>query len=182
MRLLGWLALIGIVGLAAFASMLALLGRYTNVGSTSTDRHYVVQPGDTLSGIADRHRTTVATLVAANKLADANQIEVGQRLRVSGVARSARAPRTSRDRPTRVEPTQAEVDRQVGRYMAFMECSAGVRAFTRPLAQRECFDIGANLHEWAALNRRYTVMADVSDRMKALGWWGWAGPKYRLVR
>jgi murein DD-endopeptidase MepM/ murein hydrolase activator NlpD len=41
---------------------------------------YVVQPGDTLSAIADRFATTVEALVAANDIADPSLIEVGQKL------------------------------------------------------------------------------------------------------
>ncbi len=45
---------------------------------------YVVRLGDTLSSIAYRHGTTVAALVQANGLANANTIYAGQRLIVSG--------------------------------------------------------------------------------------------------
>jgi LysM repeat protein len=45
---------------------------------------YVVQPGDTLVSIAARHGTTVAALMAANGLANANFIYVGQRLVIPG--------------------------------------------------------------------------------------------------
>ncbi len=43
---------------------------------------YVVAPGDTLSGIAARARTTASALVAANCLANADTIFVGQRILV----------------------------------------------------------------------------------------------------
>lgn len=43
---------------------------------------YVVQPGDTLRGIADRYGTTVARLQQANGIADENLIEVGQILNI----------------------------------------------------------------------------------------------------
>ena len=45
---------------------------------------YTVQAGDTLSAIALRHGTTVATLVSINHLANANSISVGQVLTLSG--------------------------------------------------------------------------------------------------
>lgn len=41
---------------------------------------YVVQPGDTLSTIAERFQTTVEALVAANDIVDPALIEVGQKL------------------------------------------------------------------------------------------------------
>ncbi len=45
---------------------------------------YIVQPGDTLSRIAARYRTTVAALMAANGIANPDRIWVGQRLRIGG--------------------------------------------------------------------------------------------------
>lgn len=71
---------------------------------------YIVQPGDTLSSIASRHRTTVEALVAANGIADANQIEVGQQLRVDAKARPPARPKTrsrARSAPSpRPKPTR----------------------------------------------------------------------------
>ena len=43
---------------------------------------YVVRPGDHLTGIAARHGTTIAAIVAANRLASANLIFAGQVLKV----------------------------------------------------------------------------------------------------
>lgn len=45
---------------------------------------YTVKSGDTLSGIAQRYGTTVATLAAINGIADPNKIYPGQVLRLSG--------------------------------------------------------------------------------------------------
>lgn len=45
---------------------------------------YSVQPGDTLSGIAARHGTTVSTLVSLNGIANPNRIYVGQTIRLPG--------------------------------------------------------------------------------------------------
>lgn len=53
---------------------------------------YVVSYGDTLSGIAQTHATTVDALVDENALADRHHIRVGQQLRIpSGAAASADA-------------------------------------------------------------------------------------------
>ncbi len=49
---------------------------------------HVVTAGETLSGIARRHDTSVATIVALNRLGNAHRIYVGQRLELS-------APRTT---------------------------------------------------------------------------------------
>ena len=50
-------------------------------GSAQAGTH-VIRPGETLSSIAARYRTTVAALARANDLADPNFIVAGQRLRV----------------------------------------------------------------------------------------------------
>jgi LysM repeat protein len=42
----------------------------------------IVQKGDTLGGIASRYNSTVADIVALNKLANANAIEIGQSLKI----------------------------------------------------------------------------------------------------
>ncbi|MDO5700082.1 MAG: LysM peptidoglycan-binding domain-containing protein [Bowdeniella nasicola] len=47
---------------------------------------YVVRSGDTLSGIAAKHGTSVSALVKANRLANPNLIRVGQRLVISSQA------------------------------------------------------------------------------------------------
>lgn len=50
---------------------------------------YVVHPGDTLTDIALRHGTTVAALVAANHLTDANFLRIGQLLQIPDAQLSA---------------------------------------------------------------------------------------------
>lgn len=60
----------------------------TGGGSTAAGGTYVVRPGDTLSSIAARHRTTVNAIVRANGLANANYIYAGQRLVIPGGASS----------------------------------------------------------------------------------------------
>jgi len=50
------------------------------VGQAGEGAWYVVQRGDTLGRIAVDHGTTVAALLAANRIADPNRIRVGQRI------------------------------------------------------------------------------------------------------
>jgi LysM repeat protein len=50
----------------------------------SAGREYVVQPGDTLYGIALAHGTSLETLLAANSLPDPNQLSVGQTIVLPG--------------------------------------------------------------------------------------------------
>jgi LysM repeat protein len=52
--------------------------------SDTTGREYVVQPGDTLYGIALAHGTNVETLVSVNNLPDPNQLSVGQTITLPG--------------------------------------------------------------------------------------------------
>lgn len=51
---------------------------------TSSVETYTVKSGDTVSGIAAKYGTTTAKLKSLNKLANANYIYVGQKLKVSG--------------------------------------------------------------------------------------------------
>lgn len=293
--------------LAVALILSALVGTsYETLATSRLGGAYTVQPGDTLSSIATRHRTTVEALVAANGIADADQIEVGQRLRVvgEGVVRTkpqtppARvrepAPLTPVQEPHREEPAaraeavQSEIrrsekdpcryyfvslsrldddrlsvltrqecptygtyyerielncrsaefryiggaakpddivsrpsdwfdfsarsakedtarfacaraERELGDkrspepepldvpndaelHTLFMDCSAYVSALMRPVAQKRCFDIGAYLHARYIQQERWGDATTISDRMKAVGWWGWISPKYRPVR
>ena len=63
--------------------------------STSTETsQYIVQSGDTLSKIAKKFDTTVATLVSMNNIENADVIYVGQVLTVPGSAGSSQTPIT----------------------------------------------------------------------------------------
>ncbi len=59
---------------------------------------YIVQPGDTLSRIAVRYKTTVAALLTANGLTNPDRIWIGQRLRIGGGAAPAPVPQASGER------------------------------------------------------------------------------------
>ena len=66
----------------------------TGTSTASTGIH-VVQAGETLASISRQHGTTVNALVAANGLANANYIWVGQRLKLSGGASGGSSSSTS---------------------------------------------------------------------------------------
>jgi len=55
---------------------------------------YIVQRGDTLSGIAQRYRTTVAAIARTNGIRNPNLIYVGQRLRIPGAQPAKVAAKT----------------------------------------------------------------------------------------
>lgn len=56
-------------------------------GQTKTEQVYVVQSGDTLSGIASKYGTTYQDLAAKNGIGNPNLIYPGMRLVVSWAAR-----------------------------------------------------------------------------------------------
>lgn len=94
------------VRLFVSAALLALL-----VACASTPvgpGQYRVERGDTLSKIASRHGQSVANLVRWNKLSNANQIDVGQVLRVTPPGSASSVPTgTTPAKPTPVRQTPA---------------------------------------------------------------------------
>lgn len=68
--------------------------------SPSLPSEYVVQPGDTLSGIALRFGTTVSNLSSINNISDPNKIYAGQVLRLSGSPSSGQTLYTVRSGDT----------------------------------------------------------------------------------
>lgn len=78
-----------------------------STGSASTastaSGEYVVQPGDTLSGIATKRGTTVAALKAANGLSG-DLIRVGQTLRLSGDGSGAAGRASTGGRTAETQP------------------------------------------------------------------------------
>lgn len=56
----------------------------TPAKTTTSAYHYTVKKGDSLKGIAIKHKMTTAALASANKIKDANKIIVGQRLIIPG--------------------------------------------------------------------------------------------------
>ncbi len=68
-----------------FLMAISLLFAASPVAAQATGPVYIVQPGDTLSSIAVRFNVTVADLLAANNMADANLLDVGQQLVIPGL-------------------------------------------------------------------------------------------------
>lgn len=56
--------------------------KVANKSQENTKTYYIVKKGDTLSGIAAKHGTTVNKLVSLNNISNPNKIYVGQKLRV----------------------------------------------------------------------------------------------------
>lgn len=52
------------------------------LAALAADTLYTVKKGDTLSGIADRHGVSVKALTSANQLKDADELSIGQQLRI----------------------------------------------------------------------------------------------------
>ena len=112
------------VGAICFSALLAACGSSSKApitsaggsGATSSAGTYVVQRGDTLYSIAQRHGTTVANLSSLNRISNPSQLEVGQRLTVSGgtaarssasTATASRASAASSSQPTRAADAAA---------------------------------------------------------------------------
>ena len=64
-------------------------------GASASRTRYTVRPGDTLSGIAVRLRTTQAALLKANRLPDPDNLRAGQRIWVPARAAARAKPRFS---------------------------------------------------------------------------------------
>ena len=71
-------------------SRVAAISSEQRYASQIRDRNYVIQPGDTLSLIAQRYGTTVTRLMQANNLRNMHRIRAGQTLEIPGLA--AREP------------------------------------------------------------------------------------------
>jgi murein DD-endopeptidase MepM/ murein hydrolase activator NlpD len=84
--------------------------------ATASEKAYVVQPGENLSGIAHRHGVTLAALAKANKLQPYAKVSMGDRLTIPGghqvAARQTPAPTVAPPRAAPLEkvaslPTQS---------------------------------------------------------------------------
>lgn len=78
---------------------------------TASTISYTVRPGDTLAGIAARHRTTVPALARANDLDSPNLVVIGDTLRLPGAA-AASSPAAELSRST----VRGLLDKWAGRY------------------------------------------------------------------
>lgn len=65
---------------------IAAIGNDERYASQIRDRNYVIEPGDTLSLIAQRYGTSVSKLMEANNLRNRHRIRAGQTLEIPGLA------------------------------------------------------------------------------------------------
>lgn len=84
-----WLPL-ALLALALLAS--AAVVPAASAAQQCTNLVHVVSSGETVAGIAGRYGVTVSAIVRANNLADANRIEVGQRLAIPTCKSGATRP------------------------------------------------------------------------------------------
>jgi LysM repeat protein len=81
----------------------------------AADTFYTVRKGDTLSEIAGQHKVTVGALKAANALKDADELDIGQKLRIPGSGPSATSPATRGGRYTvKAGDTLSEIAARLG--------------------------------------------------------------------
>ena len=95
---------------AARAAIIAIglsLLPLTSGGVLGVDPEIVVQPGDTLTGIARRHGVSVEQLVSINRLADPDRILVGQLLRLVPVPGSPAPSAAASAPPAPAAPPRA---------------------------------------------------------------------------
>ena len=83
-----WRAYAGATGQAVPAPQVKA---YTQPVAQTDGTTYIVQPGDTLSGIAARYGTTYQSLAAINNIADPNRIYPGQEIVIDGATTEAPA-------------------------------------------------------------------------------------------
>jgi membrane-bound lytic murein transglycosylase D len=69
-------------------SAVAFAKAYAALPKASSESVHVVRNGETLSGIASAHRTSVRTLMGLNGIRDSSRIRIGQRLRLPGASGS----------------------------------------------------------------------------------------------
>lgn len=79
-----WLAYAGATGQPVPASQLQQTQTYVEPQVQSSGTTYIVQSGDTLSGIASMYGTTYQHLADINGIANPNLIHVGQEIRIDG--------------------------------------------------------------------------------------------------
>ncbi len=93
--------------LAVALALIPVVG--VHAASTAEEGIHVVQPGDTLFGIAMQHGVTIDSLVQSNRLVNPNAIYVGQKLRITADAddegaRPANAPSEDESEAHIVQP------------------------------------------------------------------------------
>ena len=87
---------------------------------------YLVQPGDTLSGIAASHGASVAAVAAANtKIADPNVIYAGQTVEIPGGSSAAQGSSTSHSSTAQSSGSQSATSRTSSSATASTSSSSG---------------------------------------------------------
>ncbi|MFS6826226.1 LysM peptidoglycan-binding domain-containing protein [Cyanobium sp. ATX-6F1] len=85
---------------------------------------YTVQPGDTLSALADRYGVSVDRLIQLNNLKSANDLQAGSQLVVPGAAKTAAAK--ARSKPVAVAKGAKEHEVQPGETLSHIAEAYGV--------------------------------------------------------
>ncbi len=96
-------------GLLLIGQQLVLPGLKVTPATKPPALAYQVRPGDTVLGIAGRHKISAAAIVAANRLRSADLIHPGQRLTLPGVSRPASPPTTAKPAAPERPPTRTYV-------------------------------------------------------------------------
>jgi peptidoglycan hydrolase-like protein with peptidoglycan-binding domain len=113
------LAADGLVGPRTQRALLS--GRRAIRRRPAAARRYVVRPGDTLSAIAARYRTTAGALARANRLRVTDFLLIGRRLRVPAAAVGPPADRAAIGRSLDRWAANYGIDPHLARALAWME-------------------------------------------------------------
>lgn len=131
-----------VLALTLLASVLAgalALGASRPAGAATGGAVHLVRAGETLSGIAARYSLSVATLAAANGLANPDHVLIGTRLMLSNTPAAA-APAATVDRVHTVAPGESLI-----RIAARYGTTAAALATTNRIADPNLVLIGARL-------------------------------------
>lgn len=98
--------------------------------AASGDKTYIVQRGDTLSGIAHTHRIPLTKLAERNRLSRTSGLKIGQRLIIPASASSAKQTKTTAGLPASVQRAINEANVRPKRWKYIVIHHSGVNTGT----------------------------------------------------
>ncbi|GAB4546519.1 MAG: hypothetical protein Fur002_21630 [Anaerolineales bacterium] len=161
--------------------ILLILSSYSSAQAQSADGPvYIVQPGDSLSSIAERFNVELAALMSANDLTDPNQLYADQRLVIPGMEGVRGVLRTelvnfgdsyrSLIRRAQIpEPVFKKINHVVSPSEFYVGVSLIVPEQAQPLNKRIALGAGESLLELAVKNNADVWTLARQNHLR--GWW-----------